>query len=344
MVSSDGTLMNVVDRKELLKVGRLGWPNPCARFSADGRTLVAAVVGHVDLTSGPPAEEIAVFDATLGKELRRFANVVGKFDAIDAAGLSSDGKMVITVCHRNKVDEQTITLWETETGRVRGHFLGHRGPTNSVAISTDSRFFVTGAEDTTAVVWDATRPQSRTAVLRRRATDLPACFHDLGGDNAEQAYASMWVLMSAPTNAVPFLAEQSTLFTRTDLEVIRRRLRDLDSDEFIERERASHDLGLILDEAEAHLKQALQGEPSAEARRRINLLLEKRSTGPTGKELQRLRVIESLEHMAARDAGAVRLAAIDVLEKLAAGAAEARPTREAKASLERLSRRHSLIP
>src|SRR5262249_23422485 len=122
MVSSDGTLMNIVDRKELLNVGRLGWPNPSARFSADRRTLVAAVVGHLDLTSGPPAEEIAVFDATLGKELRRFANVVGKFDAIDTAGLSRDGKMVITVCHRNKVDEQTIALWETETGRERGHF------------------------------------------------------------------------------------------------------------------------------------------------------------------------------------------------------------------------------
>jgi hypothetical protein len=55
--------------------------------------------------------------------------------------------------------------------------------------------------------------------------------------------------------------------------------------------------------------------------------------------LQKLRVIESLEHMAARDADAVRLAAVGVLEKLAADAAEARPTREAKASLERLRRR-----
>jgi WD40 repeat protein/DNA-directed RNA polymerase specialized sigma24 family protein len=347
MVSADGTLMNVVDRKERLNVGRLGWPNPSARFSADGRTLVAAVVGHLDLTSGPPAEEIAVFDATLGKELRRFGNVVGKFHAIDAAGLSRDGKMVITVCHRNKVDEQTITLWETETGRERGHFIGHVGPTNSVAVSADGRFVVTGADDTTALVWDATRPHTRNSSPRQAAAaaDFAACFKDLAGANAEQAYASISALINAPKKTVSFLGEQSSLFTRADLQAIQRWIRDLDSNEFPVRERASYELGLILDEAEVPLKKALQSKPSAEARHRIDLLLQERSTGASGRELQRLRVIEILEHLAAAGADAApdkdttRLTAVALLEKFAAGAPEARPTREAKASLERLERR-----
>src|SRR5262249_21031460 len=157
---ADGTLMNVVDGKKLLNVGHLGWPNPSASFSADGRTLVAAVVGDLDLTSDPPAKEIAVFDATLGKELRRFGKRVETSYAIAAAALSTDGKMVVTVVStRDKPEEQIITLWETETGRERGHFLGHRGRTNSVAISGDGRFVVTGAEDTTALVWDATKPR-----------------------------------------------------------------------------------------------------------------------------------------------------------------------------------------
>jgi hypothetical protein len=177
-----------------------------------------------------------------------------------------------------------------------------------------------------------------------------AYFKDLAGANAEQAYASIWALISAPKKTVSFLGEQSSLFARADVQAIRRWIRELDSNEFAERERAAHELGLILDEAESHLKEALRSKPSAEVRRRIDLLLEERSTGPTGKELQRLRVIEILEHIAtpdadtAPDADATRLAAIALLKKLAASAPEARPTQEAKASLERLERRADRKP
>jgi hypothetical protein len=349
MVCADGTLMNVVDRKKLLNVGHLGWPNPSVRFSADGRLLIAAVVRPEKLVlDEPPAEEIAVFDAVQGKELRRFGKRVETSYAIDAAALSTDGKMVITVVStRGKPEEQIITLWETDTGRERGHFLGHRGRTNSVAISADGRFVVTGAEDTTALVWDATRPQTRNSSSRQAlaATDLEACWKDLAGSNAEQAYASMWALVNAPKRTVSFLGEQRSLFARADVQAIRRWIRDLDSNEFAERDRASHELGLIVDEAEPYLKEALQSKPSAEVRHRIDLLLEERSTGPTGKELQRLRVIEILEHIAtpgadtAPDADVTRLATLPLLKKLSAGPPDARPTQEAKASLERLESR-----
>jgi len=59
------------------------------------------------------------------------------------------------------------------------------------------------------------------------------------------------------------------------------------------------------------------------------------------KELREIRAIELLEYFAApgADADATRLAAIGLLNKLAAGAPDARLTREAKASRERLERR-----
>jgi RNA polymerase sigma factor (sigma-70 family) len=343
MVCTDGTLVTVADHKELFKVGHLGGSNPWVRFRVDGRRLVAAVVAQGPeklFLNDPPAEEIAVFDVIEGKELRRFGKREGKYYALDAAALSRDGKMVITAgAFGDKRDEQIITLWETETGRERGHFLGHTGRVNSIAISADGKFVVTGAEDTTALVWDATRPQTRNAAIRQAATaaDFAACFKDLSGANAEQAYASMWAFINAPKKTVSFLREQSGLFARTDVQAIQRWIRDLDSDEFAKRERASEELGLILDEAEAHLKKALQSKPSVEARRRIDLLLEERKTGFTGRELQRLRVIEILEHIAAPDADATQLAGIALLKKLAA-AAEARVKQEAKASLERLEK------
>src|SRR5262249_49801247 len=144
---------------------------------------------------------------------------------------------------------------------------------------------------------------------------------------------------------VSFLGGRSSLFARTDVQRIQRWIQDLDSSKFVERERAFQELELILDEAEPHLKKALQGKPPLEVKRRIDRLLQERSMGTTGRELQRVRVVEVLEHIAtpgadaAPGADATRLAAIAVLKQFAAGAPEARPTQEAKASLERLARR-----
>src|SRR5437762_1006712 len=139
--------MNAADRKELLSVGRLGYPSPTVRFSADGRRLIAAVVAKspFDLRSDPPAEEIAVIDPIEGKELRRFGKSTDHFYAIDAAALSRDGTTVVTVGGVGYTSaERIVTLWETETGRERGSFRGHLGQTTSVAISPDGRFVVTG--------------------------------------------------------------------------------------------------------------------------------------------------------------------------------------------------------
>jgi RNA polymerase sigma factor (sigma-70 family) len=352
MVCYHGDVINVADRKKLFNIGRVYETNPSIAFSADGRKLMAAVVAEVDLTSGPPADEIVVFDATEGKELRRFGKDPENRCVIDSAALSRDGKTVVAgVRERNKSDGQTtIILWETETGRERGHFLGHRGQTNRIAISADGRFIVTGAEDTTALVWDATRPRTRNAAVARESADLDlaAHFRNLAGNDAERAYVSIRALVDAPKKTTAFLGDQGSLFARADVRAIQRQIQDLDSNEFADRERASEALERILDEAEPHLRKALQGNPSAEARRRIDLLLGEMSTGLNGRELQRFRVIEVLEHIAAPgadtgpEADATRLAALALLKRFAAGAPGARPTEEARASLVRLETGHGI--
>jgi hypothetical protein len=340
----EGILMNAADGKVLLHIRDIGRRNLSVKFSVDGRRLVATVADKpLGVAVNPVAEQIVVIDAIEGKELRRFGKKAGNgFDVSDAAALSRDGKMVVaSVSERGKWDGQTtLILWETATGRERGHFLlGRRGQTSGVAISADGRFIVSGGSDTSALVWDATRPQTQKAFLCACPVavdgDFAAHFKNLAGADAEQAYASMWALRSAPKKAISFLAKQNSLFARTDVRAIERWVRDLDSDTFAERERASQALGLILDEAEPHLKKALQGKPSLELRRRIEALLEERSTGPTSKELQRLRVIEILEHIAAEGTDATRPAAVAVLKKLAADV-PVWTAQEAKASLERL--------
>jgi DNA polymerase-1 len=84
------------------------------------------------------------------------------------------------------------------------------------------------------------------------------------------------------------------------------------------------------------LRQALENKPSLEVRRRIEELLEKAKT-PTGENLRSLRAVQVLEHIGTDEAR-------QVLKKLAEGAAGARLTQEAKASLERLGKRAAVVP
>jgi hypothetical protein len=110
-----------------------------------------------------------------------------------------------------------------------------------------------------------------------------------------------------------------------------RLLADLDNEQFPVREKASRELRELRAPVEAALRQVLAGKPSLEARRRVERLLESLSEW-SPEELRCLRAVEALEHSGTREACAL-------LEVLAAGAPAARLTREAKAALERLSRR-----
>jgi hypothetical protein len=85
--------------------------------------------------------------------------------------------------------------------------------------------------------------------------------------------------------------------------------------------------------AEPELHKALAKGVSAEVRRRARALLAKLDGGPpSAGTLQAVRAIEVLEYVATPEA-------VKVLDRLSRGAPEARPTQEAKASLQRLARR-----
>jgi hypothetical protein len=79
------------------------------------------------------------------------------------------------------------------------------------------------------------------------------------------------------------------------------------------------------------LRQALTAAPSMEVRERIEALLRRLDALPADR-LRTLRAVEVLEYSATPEARAL-------LERLSGGLAEARLTREAKASVERLARR-----
>ena len=106
----------------------------------------------------------------------------------------------------------------------------------------------------------------------------------------------------------------------------------LDGDDFQEREKASRELAKLGDLAGPAVRQALEGKPSPEARRRLEELargLDK--PVEDAEEARALRCVEALEHIGSADAR-------KLLDELSRGAAGARQTREATAALERLNR------
>jgi hypothetical protein len=161
---------------------------------------------------------------------------------------------------------------------------------------------------------------------------LQRLWQDLAGADAAAAYRALGALVAAPGQAVPFLAERLRPAKGVTPERLARLIADLDSDTFKERDRAFRELDRLGEVAERALKKALAAPPSAEAFRRAKVLLEKLDVRNSPERLRSLRAVEALEHIGTAEARAV-------LQTLARGAAEARLTEEAKASLGRLAKR-----
>jgi hypothetical protein len=204
---------------------------------------------------------------------------------------------------------------------------GHKEPVRALAFAPDGRTLATGHLDSTVLLWGLVPPARPLA-----AADLPRLWDDLAGPDAARAYAASWRLADAPGQALPLLRKHLRAAKPAPAEQTRPLLADLDSDQFGKREAAAERLRALGDRAAGALREALQARPSLEKRRRLEALLKALEEPPSGEPLRELRAVAVLEHIATPEA-------VKVLEGLSRGAPEARLTREAKASLERLSRR-----
>jgi hypothetical protein len=188
------------------------------------------------------------------------------------------------------------------------------------------------------LIWDVEsllrRPTVKPILVPER--ELQALWRHLSGEDAERAYRALWRLAAAPEQAVPFLSERLRPVASPDAQQtkqIRQWVADLDSPRFVVRDAAMRELQGGGETAAPALREALAGAGGLEARRRLESLLAKLdSAAPTGEVLRALRAVEALEAIGTE--GARRL-----LGQLAGGAPHARLTREARASLERLTRK-----
>jgi hypothetical protein len=124
----------------------------------------------------------------------------------------------------------------------------------------------------------------------------------LADEEARLAFAAMRLLWADPDKAVPFLRERMRPLadrpSSEDPQSITRLIRELDSDDFNAREKATKELSELGTAAEAALRKALDGRPSAEAQRRLEQALrdmDKLATSP--ERLRASRGLEVLEHL-----------------------------------------------
>jgi len=165
------------------------------------------------------------------------------------------------------------------------------------------------------------------------AQELDALWADLAGDDAKKGWVAINVLARNPRQSIPLFKERLKPMKPADGERIEKLIKDLDSNQFAERQKAEVELEKMEELARPALSKALAAKPPLEVAKRIETLLGKLGgTLSGGEKLRTVRAIESLELMGTPEA-------LEVLKTLAGGAPEARTTQEAQASVARLSKR-----
>jgi hypothetical protein len=163
----------------------------------------------------------------------------------------------------------------------------------------------------------------------RQATE-DQLWADLASEDAARAFRAMGGLSATPRQAVDLFQKRLKPVPVVEEKEIAALLANLEAEDFKTREQATQELEKVGEQALPMLKKALAAKPSLEARKRIERLVEQASTQTSAPLLRGLRAIEVLEHNGTAESR-------HVLVALAGGAPQARLTREAKASLQRLT-------
>jgi WD40 repeat protein len=210
------------------------------------------------------------------------------------AAFSPDGRLFASPT------PQGIGVWDVRTGKK---ILERAAPSNrdrydqwastDFVFSPDGRLLATGQVDGTILLWNM--PSFPGAPLA--SEEMAALWDDLGKDDTPQALAAMWRLQEDPDATAAFLETKVPLIPAPAADELNALIRELNSEQFKERDAATRKLKKLGRAAEAALRGALKSQPSLEQKQRLEALLSAPVTAawPRGENLYAARVVAILE-------------------------------------------------
>ena len=79
----------------------------------------------------------------------RFSSTLGHKNSVRSVAITQDGKYIVSGS-----DDETIKLWDIQSGKELQSFEGHKNSVRSVAITPDGKHIVSGSFDGTIKLWD----------------------------------------------------------------------------------------------------------------------------------------------------------------------------------------------
>jgi RNA polymerase sigma factor (sigma-70 family) len=297
-----------------------GFPFKIA-FPPDGRTLAVIFDGGcLALCDGRTGEEkfrLVDYDE-FNEELRVIRGAPDRKDRAEAIAFSADGKWLAS-----GGSDAIVSIWEAATGKEVLRLHGHDGDISALAFSPDGRTLLSFAQDAQGYRWKLDPAPS--ASVRPPVVEL---WNALDQADAAAAYRAQWHMVAQAKDSVALLRQRLGPIPAIESAKIRQWIVDIDSPKFPVRDAATKALEDAGPQVQGFIEKALAGEASLETRRRLARIAKKHDATPlvvrTGRALQVLELIDSPETRA-------------VLEVIASGAAGARETEAAAASLRRLS-------
>jgi WD40 repeat protein len=234
-------------------------------------------------------------------------------------------------CNSHDGNDGSTRVFSTATGKLLARLQGKQGIATALAFSPDSRSLATGGFDGSILLWKLPKDDELPATLSQE--EAAAFWQALAGDDAARANRALTGLAAAPAQALPLIKERfPTEWKKPRAEQVARWIVELDDDSFKVRERAERALADAGADIVAELRKALANNPTVEAKKRLDGLINRLNGGGGPERLRSLRAIEVLERIGTAQAK-------ELLRELSRKSLPADLDDEIRASLRRLGER-----